>query len=71
MNLRVSNYRENPCLRNPVFDSVHFPPVVKKYPFRGYGIYRLAGKIVEEFGFTSLEVVSMEKLPMKKDPRYV
>lgn len=52
------------------FDTVHFPPVVKKYPFRGYGIYRLTGKVVEEFGFASLEVEHMEKLPMKKDPRF-
>jgi len=52
------------------FDTVHFPPVVKKYPFRGYGIYLLTGKIVEEFGFASLEVEHMEKLPMKKDPRF-
>ena len=53
------------------FDTVHFPPVVKKYPFRGYGIYLLTGKVVEEFGFASLEVERMEKLPMKKDPRFV
>ncbi|HHN48339.1 MAG TPA: DNA polymerase III subunit alpha, partial [Bacteroidales bacterium] len=53
------------------FDTVHFPPVVKKYPFRGYGIYLLTGKLVEEFGFASLEVERMEKLPMKKDPRFV
>ena len=53
------------------FDTVHFPPVVKKFPFRGKGIYLLTGKVVEEFGFASLEVERMEKLPMKKDPRFV
>jgi len=53
------------------FDTVHFPPVVKKFPFRGYGIYLLSGKVVEEFGFASLEVKRMEKLPLKKDPRFV
>ena len=51
------------------FDTVHFPPVVKKYPFRGYGTYRLTGKVTEEFGFASLEIEQMEKLPLKKDPR--
>ena len=53
------------------FDTVHFPPVVKKYPFRGYGIYLLTGKVVEESGFASLEVERMEKLPMKKDLRFM
>jgi len=53
------------------FDTVHFPPVAKKHPFRGYGVYRLTGKVVEEFGFASLEVEHMEKLPMKKDPRFI
>ncbi|HSW68091.1 MAG TPA: hypothetical protein VLH16_05895, partial [Bacteroidales bacterium] len=53
------------------FDTVHFPTVAKKFPFRGYGFYRITGKIVEEFGFASFEAENMEKLPMKKDPRFV
>jgi len=51
------------------FDSTHFPDVLKKYPFRGNGVYMLYGKIVEEFGFPSLEVERMLKLPLKADPR--
>ncbi len=51
-------------------DTVHFPPVVAKYPFRGKGIYKLVGKVVEEFGFLSLEVLYLEKLPYMEDPRY-
>ncbi len=43
-------------------DTVHFPPVAAKYPFRGKGIYRLIGKVVEEFDFYSLEVTQMEKI---------
>ena len=43
-------------------DTVHFPPSASKYPFRGRGIYRLVGKVVEEFEFFSLEVNQMEKL---------
>lgn len=43
-------------------DTVHFPPSVKKYPFRGKGIYRLKGKVVEEFEFLSLEVSKMDKI---------
>ncbi len=51
-------------------DTVHFPDVAKKYPFRGKGIYLIKGKIVEEFGFYSMEVASMEKLSYITDPRY-
>jgi hypothetical protein len=51
------------------FDTVHFPKAVNAYPFRGDGIYLVLGKIVEEFGFPSLEVEKMAKMPLKKDPR--
>lgn len=43
-------------------DTVHFPPSVAKHPFRGKGIYKLTGKVVEEFDFYSLEVDQMEKV---------
>ena len=52
-------------------DTTHFPPVAEKFPFRGKGIYRITGKVVEEFGFYSLEVTALEKLPFIDDPRYV
>lgn len=52
------------------FDTVHFPNFAKNSPFRGRGIYRIEGRVVEEFGFCSLEVVKMEKLPFRKDDRY-
>lgn len=51
-------------------DSVHFPQVAKKYPFRGRGIYKITGKVVEEFGYYSLEAQAMELLPIIEDPRY-
>jgi DNA polymerase-3 subunit alpha len=51
------------------FDTVHFPDSVKNYPFCGDGIYLVLGKIVEEFGFPSMEVQKMAKMPLKKDPR--
>ena len=50
-------------------DTVHFPDSVRKHPFRGRAVYRLCGRVVEEAGFFSLEVYSMEKLPRKPDPR--
>ncbi|MCR9063153.1 MAG: DNA polymerase III subunit alpha [Cytophagales bacterium] len=51
-------------------DTVHFPPVAAKYPFRGKGIYRLTGKVVEEFGFLTLEIAEMERINYMLDPRY-
>ena len=51
-------------------DTVHFPPVAKKYRFRGKGIYRIIGKVVEEFDCITLEVEFMELLPIVEDPRY-
>lgn len=52
------------------FDSVHFPAELAKHPFKGKGCYMLVGKVVLDFGFPSLEVTSMEKLPWVKDARY-
>ncbi|MDX2188566.1 MAG: DNA polymerase III subunit alpha, partial [Bacteroidota bacterium] len=52
------------------FDTVHFPPQLKAYPFTGKGCYLLLGKIVEEFDFCMMEVQKMVKLPMIDDPRY-
>ncbi|WP_436515603.1 DNA polymerase III subunit alpha [Ekhidna sp. To15] len=43
-------------------DTVHFPPSVARHPFRGKGVYKLTGKVVEEFDFYSLEVDRMEKI---------
>lgn len=47
-----------------VFDSVHFPDIARKFPFRGRGFYELKGKVVDDFGVSMIEVTSMEKLPM-------
>ena len=51
------------------FDTVHFPKAVTEYPFRGDGVYLVKGKIVEEFGFPSMNVEKMAKMPLKGDPR--
>jgi DNA polymerase-3 subunit alpha len=52
------------------FDTTHFAQSLEKYPFSGRGVYLIEGKVVEEFGFYSLEVNRMAKLPTKADPRY-
>ncbi len=44
------------------FDTVHFPDVLDKYPFMNKGCYKIEGKVVEEFGFPSIEVTFMKKL---------
>lgn len=43
-------------------DTVHFPPVVERFPFRGKGCYLLKGKVMEEFGYASIELSFMQRL---------
>ena len=35
-------------------DSVHFPNIAAQFPFRGKGLYKVQGRVVEEFGFYSI-----------------
>jgi DNA polymerase-3 subunit alpha len=56
-------------VRGHFFDTVHFPKAVTEYPFRGDGVYLVKGKIVEEFGFPSMNVEKMAKMPLQGDPR--
>lgn len=51
--------------KGKVYDTVHFPPVARRFPFKGRGFYRTVGKVVEDFGYPMVEVNWMEKLPMK------
>ncbi|HEY5688168.1 MAG TPA: DNA polymerase III subunit alpha [Yeosuana sp.] len=51
-------------------DTVHFPPVAAKFPFRGNGIYSITGKVLEEFDCITIEVITMHKLAVIEDPRY-
>ncbi len=52
------------------FDTTHFPNFAKLSPFRGKGIYRIEGRVAEEYGFPSIEVVKMERLAWRRDERY-
>ncbi len=52
------------------FDTTHFSQSLKNWPFKGSGTYLILGKVVEEFGFPSLEVEKMAKLAVKPDKRY-
>ena len=52
------------------FDTTHFPPSFKAYPFKGWGVYLVLGKVVEEFGVPSIEVEKMAKLDIEQDKRF-
>jgi error-prone DNA polymerase len=47
-------------------DTVHFPESFQKYPMQGKGFYRITGQVVEEFGFSSIEVTQMRKVGYKE-----
>ncbi len=51
------------------FDCTHFAQSLQRYPFLGHGVYLIKGKVVEEFGYATIEVEKMAKLPIRKDPR--
>jgi DNA polymerase-3 subunit alpha len=44
------------------FDTTHFPKVCIDFPIRGKGCYLIKGKIAVEFGFYSLDVISLRYL---------
>ncbi|MDB5138082.1 MAG: polymerase subunit alpha [Mucilaginibacter sp.] len=44
------------------FDTTHFPGTFTYNPFKGKGCYLILGKVVEEFGFCSIEVTKFAKL---------
>jgi len=50
------------------FDTTHFPNNTPVYPFRGKGCYLILGKVVEDFGFPSVEVIRFAKLPIVDNP---
>lgn len=50
------------------FDTTHFPNSAPVYPFRGTGCYLILGKVVEDFGFPSIEVIKFAKLPIIANP---
>ncbi len=52
------------------FDTTHFPDALKKFPFKGRGVYYIRGTVVLDFGFPGLEVDWMDKLPFVQDERY-
>ncbi|HYQ59289.1 MAG TPA: hypothetical protein VEP89_18225, partial [Draconibacterium sp.] len=44
-------------------DTIQFPEIAARYPFSGGGCYLIKGKVVEEFGFLSIEAAEIYRLP--------
>ena len=65
----IMNFGTFTDIKGDFFDTTHFPPSLRAHPFKGAGVYLILGRVVEEFGFPSLEVDKMAKLPIKPDPR--
>ncbi len=70
VNRKLMNFGTWIDVRGKFFDTTHFPPALARYPFQGKGCYLIRGKVVEDFGFPSLEAIKMVKLPYIKDERY-
>jgi len=47
-------------------DTIHFPDVYKNFPMQGKGFYKIKGRVVEDFGFHSIEVITMKKVGYKE-----
>lgn len=43
-------------------DTVQFPDIARRFPFRGPGSYLIKGKVMSEFGFISIEVSELYRL---------
>jgi DNA-directed DNA polymerase III PolC len=43
-------------------DTVHFPQIASRNRFSGKGVYKISGKVTEEFGFLSVEVTELVRL---------
>ncbi len=70
VNRKLMNFGTWVDSKGHFFDTVHFPPCLARYPFLGRGCYLITGKVVEDFGFPSLEVSRMAKLAYVQDERY-
>lgn len=46
-------------------DTVHFPESAANFPFQGPGCYVVNGMVMEEYGFITINVASMERVAMQ------
>lgn len=52
-----------------IYDTVHFPDSLRAYPFQGDGVYLIYGRVVEDFGYASMEVEKMARMPYRANPK--
>jgi DNA-directed DNA polymerase III PolC len=52
------------------YDTTHFADSLQHSPFKGAGCYLMLGRVEVEFGFPSIIITRMERLPFIADPRY-
>lgn len=52
-------------------DTVHFPPSLKNYPLKGYGLYLIEGKVIVDYDCPSINVERCARMPLKSDPRSI
>jgi DNA-directed DNA polymerase III PolC len=52
------------------FDTAHFADCLRAFPFQGGGCYLILGKVQVEYGFPTITVLKMAKLPFVADPRF-
>ena len=45
-----------------LFDTVHFPQSIERYPFTGKGCYLLKGTVIEDFNVPGVEVSNMTRI---------
>ena len=54
---------------NEIYDTVSFPTVAEKYPFRSKGIFLCCGTIVNELDYISLNLKWISRQETVGDPR--
>jgi DNA polymerase-3 subunit alpha len=52
------------------FDAVLFPPELRQYPLTGRGCYMITGKVVSDFGYPSIEIRTLYKMPVRARDQY-
>jgi DNA-directed DNA polymerase III PolC len=52
------------------FETTSFPNILKRYPYKGHGIYLIEGIVAEQFEVCTIEIEKMDRLPMIADPRF-
>ena len=52
------------------FETTSFPNILRRYPYKGHGIYLIEGIVAEEFEVCTIEIQKMDRLPLIADPRF-